>query len=83
MTRLNLQLNGPEKAVNFAQGFPDFDPDPRILDAAAKALHDGYNQYATTWGAPQLRAAIARKQSAAWGREISPETEITVASSLA
>jgi aminotransferase len=78
MTRLNLQLNGPEKAVNFAQGFPDFDPDPRILDAAAKALHDGYNQYATTWGAPQLRAAIARKQSAAWGREISPETEITV-----
>jgi aminotransferase len=77
MTRLNLQLNG-SKAVNFAQGFPDFDPDPRILDAAAKALRDGYNQYATTWGAPQLRAAIARKQSAAWGREISPETEITV-----
>ena len=65
MTRLNLALHGPEKAVNFAQGFPDFDPDPRILDAAAKALRDGYNQYATTWGAPQLRNAVARKQSAA------------------
>jgi aminotransferase len=78
MTRLNLQLNGPERAVNFAQGFPDFDPDPRIIDAATKALHDGFNQYATTWGAPQLRSAIAKKQSAAWGREINPDVEITV-----
>jgi aspartate/methionine/tyrosine aminotransferase len=78
MTRLNLALNGPEKAVNFAQGFPDFDPDPRILDAAARALRDGYNQYATTWGAPQLRTAVARKQSEAWGRRVDPDTEVTV-----
>jgi aminotransferase len=78
MTRLNLALHGPERAINFAQGFPDFDPDPRILDAAARALRQGYNQYATTWGAPQLREAIARKQSATWGREVDPETEITV-----
>jgi aspartate/methionine/tyrosine aminotransferase len=78
MTRLNLQLNGPERAVNFAQGFPDFNTDARILDAAARALHEGYNQYATTWGAPQLRQAVARKQSAAWGRAVDPETEVTV-----
>jgi aminotransferase len=78
MTRLNLQVNGPDHAVNFAQGFPDFSTDPRILDAAARALHDGYNQYATTWGAPQLREAIARKQSAAWHRPVDPETEVTV-----
>ena len=78
MTRLNLQLNGPERAVNFAQGYPDFKTDARILDAAADALRDGYNQYATTWGAPQLRQAVARKQSAAWGRAVDPETEVTV-----
>ena len=78
MTRLNLALHGSAKAVNFAQGFPDFNPDPRILDAASRALHDGFNQYATTWGAPQLRRAIADKQSAAWGRPVDPETEITV-----
>src|SRR6201984_1049290 len=78
MTRLNLSLHGPERAINFAQGFPDFDPDARILDAAARALRDGFNQYATTWGAPGLRQAIARKQSAAWGREVDPEKEITV-----
>jgi aminotransferase len=78
MTRLNLAMHGPQKAVNFAQGFPDFDPDARILEAAARALRDGYNQYATTWGAPQLRTAIAAKQSAAWGRQVDPDTEITV-----
>jgi aspartate/methionine/tyrosine aminotransferase len=78
MTRLNLHLNGPERAVNFAQGFPDFSTDARILEAAEKALRDGFNQYATTWGAPQLRQAVARKQSAAWGREVDPETEVTV-----
>src|SRR4029077_8418412 len=78
MTRLNLALNGPDRAVNFAQGFPDFPTDPRILEAAALALKDGYNQYATTWGAPQLRQAVARKQGLAWGREVNPETEVTV-----
>jgi aminotransferase len=41
-------------------------------------MRDGFNQYATTWGAPQLRKAIARKQSMAWGREVDPESEVTV-----
>jgi len=78
MTRLNLSLNGPERAINFAQGFPDFETDPRIVDAAVKALHDGYNQYATTWGAPQLRQAVARTQSAMWGVDVDPDVEITI-----
>ena len=75
MTRLNLELNGSDRAINFAQGFPDFATDPRIVEAAAKAMRDGFNQYATTWGAPQLRKAIARKQSIAWDREIDPERQ--------
>ena len=78
MTRQNLELNGPERAINFAQGFPDFDTDPRIVEAAAKAVRDGYNQYATTWGAAPLREAVARKQSAAWGREVDAGKEVTV-----
>jgi len=78
MTRLNLHLNGPERAINFAQGFPDFDTDPRIIDAAIQALRDGHNQYATTWGAPQLRRAVARKQAAAWGVEVDADAEVTV-----
>jgi aspartate/methionine/tyrosine aminotransferase len=78
MTRLNLELNGPERAINFAQGFPDFETDPRIIEAAVQALRDGHNQYATTWGAPQLRRAVARKQSQAWGRAVDPDVEVTV-----
>ena len=78
MTRLNLALNGPERAVNFAQGFPDFDPPDEIVEAARRALADGHHQYATTWGAPQLRTAIADKQQRAWGRAIDADTEITV-----
>ncbi len=78
MTRLNLELNGPERAINFAQGMPDFDTDPRLLDAAAQALRDGHNQYATTWGATALRQAVARHESAAWDREVDPDREVTV-----
>ena len=79
MTRLNLALNGPQRAVNFAQGFPDFPPSAEIIEAAKQALDDGFNQYATTWGAPQLRQAVAAKTSRQWGRIVDPESEVTVA----
>ena len=79
MTRLNLALHGPEKAINFAQGFPDFDPPAEIVEAAHQALSDGFNQYSTTWGAPQLRRAIADKYNARdAGLRVDPETEVTV-----
>jgi aminotransferase len=78
-TRLNLALHGPERAINFAQGFPDFPPPAEIVEAAKRALDQGFHQYATTWGAPQLRAAIAAKQSRAWGRPVDPDLEVTVA----
>jgi aspartate/methionine/tyrosine aminotransferase len=81
MTRLNLALHGPDRAVNFAQGFPDFEPPPELVEAAHAALEAGgpYHQYATTWGAPALRQAVATKKSAEWGMPLDPETEITVA----
>jgi aspartate/methionine/tyrosine aminotransferase len=81
MTRVNLALHGPERAINFAQGFPDFEPATEIVEAAHAALAAGgaYHQYATTWGAPSLREAIAEKKSREWGRPIDPETEVTVA----
>ena len=78
MTRRNLALHGPERAINFAQGFPDFPPSSEIVAAAHAALDAGYHQYATTWGAPLLRQAIADKTGAAWGRRVDPEREVTV-----
>ena len=43
-------------AVNLGQGFPDFGWPEAILEAAARALTDGSNQYAPSRGLPVLRA---------------------------
>jgi aspartate/methionine/tyrosine aminotransferase len=46
-------------AVNLGQGFPDFGWPDEILDAAARALKEGSNQYAPSRGLPELRQAVA------------------------
>ena len=46
-------------AVNLGQGFPDFGWPDEILEAAARAVTEGLNQYAPSRGLPQLRDAIA------------------------
>ncbi len=74
MTRITNLHNG----INLAQGFPDFDAPAELIDAAAKALRDGWNQYAITWGSPRLRKAIAEKVAWANRLEIDPERHITV-----
>ncbi|BAO80266.1 aspartate/tyrosine/aromatic aminotransferase [Serpentinimonas raichei] len=65
-------------AVNLGQGFPDFDCDPRLLDAVEAALRAGHNQYPPMPGVPALRQALARKTEALYGRRYDPEHEITV-----
>jgi aspartate/methionine/tyrosine aminotransferase len=66
------------KAVNLAQGFPDFPAPAEIKQAAQQAVAADVNQYAITWGAKNLRNAIARQMEAAHGLRIDPEKEITV-----
>ena len=46
-------------AINLGQGFPDFGWPEEILDAAARALKEGSNQYAPSRGLPVLREAVA------------------------
>src|SRR5713226_2983511 len=74
MTRLSDLAGG----VNLAQGFPDFGAPAELLDAAARALQAGYNQYAITWGSPRLRAAIAEKFAWYNGVEVDPDLHVTV-----
>ena len=74
MTRQAIQHH----AVNLAQGFPDFPAPEAIKQAAQQAVASDINQYAITWGAQNLRRAIARK-FLDWQRiEIDPEREVTV-----
>ncbi|MEZ5644312.1 MAG: pyridoxal phosphate-dependent aminotransferase [Burkholderiaceae bacterium] len=65
-------------AVNLGQGFPDFDCDPRLVDAVTGAMQAGHNQYPPMPGIPALRQAMAAKMQALYGLVCDPHTEITV-----
>ncbi len=66
------------QAVNLGQGFPDFDCDPRLLDAVDDAMRRGLNQYPPMTGVPVLREAVSAKVEALYGRRYDPATEITI-----
>ncbi len=74
MTRLAIQ----HKAVNLAQGFPDFPAPEVIKNAARDAISADINQYAITWGAKRFRDAITAKYKKFYDVELDPEREITV-----
>jgi methionine aminotransferase len=65
-------------AVNLGQGFPDFNGDPKLLDAVTDAMRAGHNQYPPMAGVPALREAIAAKIEALYGRRYDAGAEITV-----
>ena len=67
-------------AVNLSQGFPDFDCDPALVDAVARHMRAGLNQYAPMQGVPALRQAIAAKYAHYYGASYDPDTEVTVTS---
>ena len=75
--RMN-RISDEHGAINLSQGFPDFDPPKPILDALAKVAYEGPHQYSVTYGAENLREALARKASKAMQREIDPETQVVV-----
>lgn len=66
------------KAVNLAQGFPDFPAPADLKKKACEAIEADINQYSITWGAKPFRDAIARKYRETYGIELDPEREITV-----
>lgn len=65
-------------AVNLGQGFPDFECDPRLVDAVTQAMQAGHNQYPPMAGVPALREAVAAKIAALYGHRYDPGTEITI-----
>ncbi len=67
-------------AINLSQGFPDFEPDQRLLDRVTFYLRQGKNQYPPMTGVPALRQAISDKLSAEQALVVDPETDITITS---
>jgi len=74
------KLATERQAINLGQGFPDFNPAPKLLALVAQAMADGHNQYPPMTGVAALREAIAAKVHTLYGRAYDPETEITVTS---
>jgi N-succinyldiaminopimelate aminotransferase len=67
-------------AINLGQGFPD-DPGPAdIRQAAADAVLNGYNQYPSMMGLPELRQAIATHYQHWHKLNLDPMTEVMVTS---
>ncbi len=76
MSKLALEHN----SINLGQGFPDFNPDQRLLDLVTEAMNAGHNQYPYMPGVELLRQVIADKVNALYGKKYDKDTEITVTS---
>jgi len=72
------RLANEHGAINLSQGFPDFDCDPALVEAVARAMRDGHNQYAPMPGVQALRDAIAAKVQHCYGAVVDPATEVQV-----
>jgi methionine transaminase len=71
-------LAAEKGAVNLGQGFPDFDCDPKLVNAVTDAMARGHNQYPPMPGVPALRAAVAAKMLALHGKQYDANTEVTI-----
>lgn len=71
-------LAAEKGAVNLGQGFPDFDCDPKLVNAVTDAMKRGLNQYPPMTGVPVLREAVAAKVAALYGHSYNANTEITI-----
>jgi N-succinyldiaminopimelate aminotransferase len=76
MSRLAVE----HQAINLGQGFPDDRGPADVLEAAAKALTDGWNQYPSMMGLPELRRAVADHAGRFYGLPVDPMSEVMVTS---
>jgi methionine aminotransferase len=72
------QLAAETGAINLSQGFPDFDGPQALRDALSRHVAQGHNQYAPMTGLPALRQQVAAKIARCYGRQVNPETEVTI-----
>jgi methionine aminotransferase len=72
------QLANENEAINLSQGFPDFMPDPELLNYVDHFIKKGFNQYAPMGGMIGLKEEIAKKIESAHQTVYHPDQEITV-----
>lgn len=74
MGKLAHQYN----ALNLSQGFPNFDPDYKLIKLVTQAMNAGYNQYAPMAGVMALREMISQKIENLYGQYYQPDSQITI-----
>lgn len=75
---VNRRESKGEKIIHLEIGRPDFDTPDHIKQAAKRALDEGKVHYASNYGIPELREAIAQKLKQDNDLSYDPETEIIV-----
>ena len=73
-----LQRMG-EKVMRLELGEPDFSAPPSVVEAACKALREGYSKYGPATGIKELRQAVASKLSERFGLDLKPENVVITA----
>lgn len=74
MTRIAAEYD----AINLSQGYPDFPPPRALTDRLKQVADEGPHQYSITYGAQNLREALARKASRDMGLDIDPNTQVMI-----
>lgn len=72
------QLAHEHKAINLAQGFPDFPCSPKLVELVHKNMVEHNNQYAPMAGCIPLRERIAEKTQDLYNFQPNVESEITI-----
>ncbi|MGV0829262.1 methionine aminotransferase [Empedobacter brevis] len=74
------QLATEHQAINLAQGFPDFDSDPELINRLNFYSSQNYNQYAPMSGVEKLRVLLSEKYSHLYQSEYDFQHEINITS---
>ena len=74
------QIAAEHGAINLGQGFPVGMESKDVLEAAARAVVDGWNQYPPMMGLPELRQAVAVHESRFYGLDVDWQSEVMVTS---
>lgn len=74
------QLATEHQAINLAQGFPDFNADPELINRLNFYSSQNYNQYAPMSGVEKLRVLLSEKYSHLYQSEYDFQHEINITS---
>lgn len=72
------KMANDHNAINLSQGFPDFNCSSELIELVNHFMNKGFNQYAPMPGVIELRNEISKKVKRDYGKQYSPETEITI-----